>query len=127
MSPPFFTPQERFAKLGMQYSMGGYTGNTLNSHRLIAWAGQTHGPHALVEQLFNAYFCQEQYIDDPEVLVGAAQAAGLPREEAQRVVDDHTAYADEVAGDVHPGISGVPHFIVNGKVHLSGAQPVEVR
>ncbi len=112
--------------------MGGYTGNTFNSHRLIAWAGQQHGQtaqHALVEHLFNAYFCQEKYIDDPSVLVDAAVAAGLPKTQAQDVVDDPKAYADEVQRDMrtyNAGITGVPHFIINQSVHLSGAQPVDL-
>ena len=29
-----------FAELGIQYSIGGLTGNTLDSHRLIHWAGE---------------------------------------------------------------------------------------
>lgn len=39
----------------------GKTGSTLNSHRLISWAGGAHGPEAqnrLVDRLFEAYFTQ---------------------------------------------------------------------
>ena len=41
----------------------GKTGSTLNSHRLISWAGGAHGPEAqnrLVDNLFEAYFTQVQ-------------------------------------------------------------------
>lgn len=53
--------QETFADEGLGYSMGGKTGSTLNSHRLIWWALQKGGPAAqdrLVEQLFKAYFTE---------------------------------------------------------------------
>ena len=52
--------QETFAKEGLNYTMEGQTGNTLNSHRLIAFAGR-QGPDVqdrVVEQLFKAYFTE---------------------------------------------------------------------
>ncbi len=52
--------QETFAKEGLNYTMEGKTGNTLNSHRLIAFAGR-QGPDVqdrVVEQLFRAYFTE---------------------------------------------------------------------
>lgn len=52
--------QETFAKEGLKYTMEGETGNTLNSHRLIALAGQQglEKQDKLVEALFGAYFTQ---------------------------------------------------------------------
>lgn len=52
--------QETFAKEGLNYTMEGKTGNTLNSHRLIALAGQQglDKQDKLVELLFQAYFTQ---------------------------------------------------------------------
>lgn len=123
--------QERFANLGVTYSMGGDTGNTFDSHRLIAWAGDVHGATAqnnLVEQLFRAYMCNEQCIQDTAVLEQAAADAGLPRTDAARVLGDASAYADTVRADMKRlarGVTGVPHFIVNGTTRLSGAQPPE--
>ena len=55
--------QETFAKEGLSYTMEGKTGNTLNSHRLIALAGG-QGPDKqdkLVEALFRAYFTQVRH------------------------------------------------------------------
>jgi len=49
------------ASEGLSYSMGGLTGNTRNSHRLLAWVAQQHGldkQNLLAEALFNGYFCQ---------------------------------------------------------------------
>lgn len=52
--------QETFAKEGLNYSMEGQTGSTLNSHRLIALAGQQglDKQDKVVEALFKAYFTE---------------------------------------------------------------------
>lgn len=50
-----------FAAEGLQYRLGGLTGNSRNSHRLLAWAAHEHGldaQNALAEQLFLGYFTQ---------------------------------------------------------------------
>jgi predicted DsbA family dithiol-disulfide isomerase len=87
---------ETFAKVGLPYSMGGLTGNTFDSHRLIYFAAAKGGPalqDALVEELFKNYFCEEKYIGDRGVLLQAAITAGLDKAEAERVLDDPSAYA----------------------------------
>ena len=62
MCVPPVVVQETFAKEGLNYSMEGKTGSTLNSHRLIALAGQQglNKQDKLVELLFRAYFTQVQ-------------------------------------------------------------------
>lgn len=114
----------------MTYSIGGDTGNTFDSHRLIAWAGTVHGTaaqNALVEHLFSAYMCNEQCIQDTGVLLQAAVDAGLPRNGAEHVIKDPDAYAAAVREDMARrahGVTGVPHFVI-GDLRLSGAQPPE--
>ncbi|KAF2313701.1 hypothetical protein GH714_012794 [Hevea brasiliensis] len=46
--------------LGLEYNISGLTGNTLDSHRLIYFAGQQglDKQHNLVEELFLGYFTQ---------------------------------------------------------------------
>lgn len=119
-----------FAKEGVKYSMGGKTGNTLDSHRLITWAGHfgADKQNALVAELFNSYFSQEQLISDREVLVAAADKAGLPG--AREFLENESAGLQEVkehlmAGARGHNVTGVPYFIINDRVELSGAQPVE--
>lgn len=122
---------ETFAKVGLPYSMGGLTGNTFDSHRLIYFAAAKGGPalqDALVEELFKNYFCEEKYIGDRGVLLQAAITAGLDKAEAERVLDDPSAYAKEVNDEKKAfgrGVSGVPFFIINKEEGLSGAQPAE--
>jgi len=121
---------ETFAKVGLNYSIGGLTGNTFDSHRLIFWAGTLgHAKQdALVEELFSNYFCEEKYIGDRQILLAAAIKVGLDQTEAERILDDCTAFKKEVENEKRTfgrGVSGVPFFIINREEGLSGAQPPE--
>ena len=71
--------------------------NTFDAHRLLHWAG-TVGPaeqRALKEALFRAHFTDNRPLPDADVLAGAAEATGLDRTEAARVLADGR-YASEV-------------------------------
>ncbi|EFJ49696.1 hypothetical protein VOLCADRAFT_80613 [Volvox carteri f. nagariensis] len=118
-----------FAEEGLQYSVGGLLGNTLSSHRLIAWSEQfgADKQNALVEELFQNYFCQEKHISDRGVLLAAAVQVGLPADGAAAVLDDPQAHLQEVQQQLARGrgVGGVPFFIINKSYKLSGAQPPE--
>eukprot|EP00291_Cryptomonas_curvata_P023869 CAMPEP_0172159772 /NCGR_PEP_ID=MMETSP1050-20130122/5167_1 /TAXON_ID=233186 /ORGANISM="Cryptomonas curvata, Strain CCAP979/52" /LENGTH=181 /DNA_ID=CAMNT_0012829419 /DNA_START=192 /DNA_END=734 /DNA_ORIENTATION=+ len=119
-----------FAGLGITYSMGGRTGNTIDSHRLITWAGRQGlaQQDRVVEALFDAYFSREQFLGDRAVLLDAAAKAGLDPAAAAAVVDDPNALLAEVREEVARygrGVTGVPFFIIAGSVRLSGALPPE--
>ncbi|KAG1670754.1 hypothetical protein FOA52_013981 [Chlamydomonas sp. UWO 241] len=118
---------QTFSELGLTYSLGGMTGNTLDSHRLINWAFKVGGAGAqdcVVEYLFAAYFCKERFINDRTLLVEAADSAGLPG--AAEYLADPNAGLAEVQAELRAAraraVSGVPNFTINGKVSLSGAQ-----
>mmetsp|Transcript_15320 Transcript_15320/g.20552 ORF Transcript_15320/g.20552 Transcript_15320/m.20552 type:complete len:140 (-) Transcript_15320:352-771(-) len=120
---------KRFADVGITYSMGGDTGNTLDSHRISAHALRVGGEamqDALMEELFLNYFSEEKFLGDKNVLLAAAEKAQVPR--AQAVLDDPNQLMTEVKEELSQfarGVSGVPFFIVDGKYKLSGAQPPE--
>mmetsp|Transcript_7044 Transcript_7044/g.13602 ORF Transcript_7044/g.13602 Transcript_7044/m.13602 type:complete len:186 (-) Transcript_7044:94-651(-) len=123
--------QQTFANIGIEYSMGGDTGNTLTSHRLIQWAGSIglDKQDKLMEALFRSYFAEEKYLGDPQVLLSAVTEAGLDAEEGKRIIDDEALWNAEVREDIAKyakGVSGVPYFIFNSKLALSGGQPPEV-
>jgi len=120
------------AKWGINFSFGGNIGNTVDSHRLVEFSkqpAQGGGAHtdALINALFKRYFEEEQDLSTPDVLVSAAREAGLPAsEEELRTFLRSDQLRKEVLGDMasaaEAGISGVPHFIVNGQYAISGAQ-----
>ncbi|XP_048230355.1 uncharacterized protein YwbO isoform X2 [Ricinus communis] len=120
---------EVFRGLGLEYNISGLTGNTLDSHRLINFAGQQglDKQHKLVEELFLGYFTQAKYIGDREFLLECAAEAGLwgaaefladPNNGVQEVSEDLEKYSTN--------ITGVPYYVINGKHKLSGGQPTEV-
>lgn len=125
--------QRTYDEVGIgNYSIGGLTGNTFNSHLLIHWAGKTAGwqkQNELVEELMANYFCQEKYINDRDVLLAAVTKVGLDVSQAAHVLDAPGPLAAEVQEELasarRANISGVPFFTINGRYQLSGAQPPE--
>lgn len=114
------------AQIGVEYNMGGLTGNTFDSHRLLAWA-ETFGldkQDALVEELFMNYFSQEKFLGDREVLVAAAAKAGLEGAKARELLADESSFKLEVQQQLTlPSklrVSGVPFFVVT---RMDGEEP----
>jgi len=100
--------------------------NTRYAHRLIAWAQSRGDAGPLVERLFRAYFQEGRYVGDRDTLAALAAEAGFDAE-AARVWLESGLGADEIT-DAEArvrglGITGVPFFIFDGRVGLSGAQP----
>ena len=104
------------------------TPNTLDSHRLIRWAGTAGVQDDVVEKLFTAYFEEGRDIGDPAVLCAIAADAGM---DADLVADLITQDADralierEDALAHQMGVSGVPTFIFANKYVTSGAHEPE--
>ncbi|KAG6743018.1 hypothetical protein POTOM_053963 [Populus tomentosa] len=120
---------EIFKGLGLEYNMSGLTGNTLDSHRLINFAGQQglDKQHKLAEELFLGYFTQAKYVGDREFLLECAQKVGV--EGAAKFLEDPNNGVKEVNEELEKysaHITGVPFYVINGKQKLSGGQPPEV-
>ncbi len=104
--------------------------NTLDAHRLIAWAQGRHegDVDALVERLFQAYFIDGRFVGDRDELVRLASDAGFDADDARAMFDSgafdgEVGEADRQARAM--GVGGVPFFIFNGKTAVSGAQAPE--
>jgi len=102
--------------------------NTRDAHRLIAWAQSRGDAGPLVERLFRAYFLEGRYLGDRDLLAVLAAEAGCDAD-AARVWLESGLGADEIAEAEAwvraLGISGVPFYIFDGRLGLSGAQPPE--
>jgi predicted DsbA family dithiol-disulfide isomerase len=100
--------------------------NTLDAHRLIAWA-QTHAERdaePLVEALFRAYFVEGRFIGDRAELARIAGEAGFDGAAARTMLDSDSGAAEIAAADRRArelGITGVPFFVFDGRVGVSGA------
>ena len=106
------------------------TPNTLDSHRLVRWAaGQPLGQTAMVEALFDAYFARGQDVGDVEVLTRVAAAAGYDESGARELLAGDEERAEVTREDMRArsaGITGVPCFILDGRVAVPGAVEPEV-
>ena len=102
--------------------------NTLNAHRLLNYAEQHARQGEVAEVLFNAYFIEGANLTDIDTLAGIAQKAGLDQAAAKAYLAsdadrDTVANADTEARNA--GIGGVPFFIFNCAVGVSGAQEAD--
>jgi len=103
--------------------------NTTQAHRLIAQAGELGRQDAVVEALFEGYFLRGRDLTSDEVLVELAASAGLDAGEtaaflASDALRQEVGADERMARDI--GVDGVPFFIFNQRLAVSGAQPAEV-
>ena len=106
--------------------------NTLAAHRLIdrfQQQGNAGRSNELVESLLHAVFCEGRFIGDPAILADIAASCGEDRQETVEWLHGEAAVEAVIAQEGRLrqlGISGVPFFIFNGRLAVSGAQPPEV-
>jgi predicted DsbA family dithiol-disulfide isomerase len=104
-------------------------GNTFDIHRVLH-LGLAKGAQAeLLSAVNEAYFGQGRQVFDRDVITDIAAGAGLDAAATGDVIDGD-AYADEVREDElqarQLGVSGVPFFVFDMALGVSGAQPTEM-
>jgi len=101
------------------------TPNTLDAHRLICLADEEGVQDAVVEAVFRAYFTEGRDISRAAVLLDVVTEAGLDRGRAEAVLNSDDGLAAIRAGEEQArraGAQGVPYFLINGTLALSGAR-----
>lgn len=104
-------------------------GNTFDAHRLLHLAHARGIQDAVKERFLRAYMTEGQAIGDPEVLLALAREAGLDEQDARAVLDTDRHAADVRRDEAlarELGISGVPFYVLSGRLGVSGAQPADV-
>ena len=99
--------------------------NTFDGHRLIAWAQEQGDATPLVERLFQAFFLEGRRIGEPAELARLAAECGWPEHDALAMLESDAlqqAVRNESREALDVGIQGVPFFIFNGRIAVSGAQ-----
>ena len=102
--------------------------NTLEAHRLLHYAEQHGRQDEVAEELFKAYFIEGANLADPETLAAVAERAGLDRAKVAAYLASDTDRDVVQQGDAEArsaGVGGVPFFIFNRRVGVSGAQESE--
>jgi len=100
--------------------------NTLDCHRLIRWARGAADPTRVKQRLMELYFAQGADLSDRNVLVQAAVECGMDGDLVRRRLggdDDVEAIESEANAAKDAGIDGVPTFIFDSGLAISGAQP----
>lgn len=101
--------------------------NTQLAHRLIDCAGEFGSAEQvadLIERLFAAYFMEGRNIGALPVLLAIAAEAGFPATAIEARLATPEAgdrFRARLAADT--GISGVPFFVFNDRLAVSGAHP----
>jgi predicted DsbA family dithiol-disulfide isomerase len=102
--------------------------NSHKAHELLAWAGEQGKQTKLKLELFKAYFTDQSNISDDDVLLDAAERAGLDSDEAKQVLASRQ-FASAVDASVEywrdQNVTGVPAYVVNGKYMIPGAQDAD--
>lgn len=102
--------------------------NTQPAHRLLQFAKTKGLGTPLYDLVQRAYYAEGKLISSTETLLALAEEAGIEREEAQAALEDER-YAEALQFDVQEarqlGISGVPFFVFDRSMAVSGAHPAE--
>jgi len=93
------------------------------------YAGERGKQDEMAEAIFRRYFQEGADLSDKQALADIAQQAGIDRDEAaaylasdvdRELIEEQDRRARAI------GVEGVPFFIFNQRLALSGAQPPEV-
>lgn len=99
--------------------------NTFNAHRFIHFAKQFGKQNEAEEVLFRSFFIDGKNIDDYQTLIQLGTEIGLDAVTLKTALENDS-YADDVHADISEAqqlsISGVPFFVFNRKLAVSGAQ-----
>jgi predicted DsbA family dithiol-disulfide isomerase len=113
---------------GLGFDSGRPVGNTFDIHRVIHLGREKGMQQELITAVNEAYFAAARQVFDRDVIIEVAAGAGLEASAVQEVLDGD-AYADAVRQDElearQLGISGVPFFVFDMALGVSGAQPAE--
>jgi predicted DsbA family dithiol-disulfide isomerase len=114
--------------IGFDYDKMTVQPNTLNAHRLMMYAERLGKQDALAEELFRAHFTEGANLTDAATLADIAARAGIERKAVAAYLagdEDRDAIAQADVQARGAGIGGVPFFIFNHNIGVSGAQDPE--
>lgn len=99
--------------------------NTLAAHRLVgrvAQAGDDALTERLIDRLFQGYFMDGRDIGDKAVLIAIAEECGAAFDDRQ--LSQALGQGRPLPSNHH--VSGVPYYVFNHRLALSGAHPPDV-
>lgn len=121
---------EQAKAIGLTYNFDKVVvANSFDAHRLSHFAKKNGLGNELEELIFKAYFTDGKDVSDHDVLLELGTQVGLNAAEISAVLASN-AFAEEVKFDIEEshkiGVRGVPFFVFDRKLAVSGAQPEEL-
>jgi predicted DsbA family dithiol-disulfide isomerase len=123
---------DNLSKMGKIYGIEFNKNNVLSNSFMSLTAGEYAKEkgkfHEFHERIFNAYFTEKKDIGNMEVVMDIAESCGLNRDELRQTLEKGTY--DNTIRDTQDkahayGINSAPTFIIDDKVAIVGAQPLE--
>lgn len=116
--------------VGLEYNFDkAVIANSFDAHRVIQLAKKHGLGDAIEERLFKAYFTEGKNFADHETIAAIGEEVGLDRKEILSLLNSNDL-ADNVHSDIEEGmrlgLRGVPFFVFNRKIGVSGAQDSEI-
>lgn len=109
----------------LPFVLGQKAGNSIDAHRLLAWARSQGKEHALLEEIYRMYNCEAKWVGDRHVLIEAAGRVNLDVNAAKKFLADESSGVDEVRAGLERSqeldVHAVPTYFVNGRRVPSGA------
>jgi predicted DsbA family dithiol-disulfide isomerase len=103
-------------------------GNTFDAHRVVHLAAERGLQGPVKERFLRGYLSEGAAIGDHEEITRLAVDAGLQESQVREVLASQ-AYAEQVRDDEQQamdlGCSGVPFFVMGGRVAVPGAQSAD--
>lgn len=126
----FAAPRTTGQQVGLTFNFEQITQapNTSLSHQLIAITPDAQR-HAMIDAIYRAYFEHGRNIGDLNVLSDLAAEQGLNATDIKQQMQSATAQQrvqEDIRAAQRLGVTGVPFFVFDNRLALSGAQPPEV-
>jgi predicted DsbA family dithiol-disulfide isomerase len=119
----------RFAAAELEYNRPEIVPNTRLALRISELARESGLHEQFHDRLMDAYWSEATDIGDPDELRRLSAEVGLDRDDVERVIADPSAYGDVVDASTHQaqsiGINAIPAFVLDQKLIVLGAQPLE--
>lgn len=115
------------AREGLPFTERKFSYNSRLAQEMAKWAKREGREDAFNDAVFRAYFVDAVNIGEPDVLLGLVEEAGLPVEEARRILSDRP-FEQEVNDDWQRcyslGVRAVPTYLSEG-LAIVGAEPYD--
>jgi len=99
--------------------------NTLDAHRLTKYAKTINKDTELNKKLYEAYFTKGVNLADHTQLTELSTSLGLDSYDVLNSNNYETEVKRDIEEAYRKGIHAVPYFLIDGKIAIKGAQPLE--